>query len=279
MCKANIRYVCFTFLLLWAANDAAWRAFAKCISGEWDGYAAEFSNVGEPSELPSDVVPDAFREWEVQLFDWQTQCPTISNEFLHYKLIRLLPTVGCEADASTRYSIDDRCSNDPSSGANFLAYHADGSYIAVWPGKRVLKEKFSGNPSKAYTLEGDKHSSFEVEHCLLHEHEPKFRVRILQRIVMELSKENGKSIPVLKSISVHREKWESEFRDGEVLGGCSTSGAAFATSPTLKPSELLSFWHYEEISTQPEAHLVSTLHCLNVVVLLLLYASLNVTFF
>ena len=241
-------------LLLFSANDTTWRSFADHVSGEWDGYGAEFSRLGDPSELPSTVVPDAFREWEVQLYDWQTQCPTIANEFLHYKLIRLLPTVGCEADASTRYSIDERHSGDPGSGAKFLAYHSNGSYIALWPGKRVLKERFSGNPSKVYIHEGDKQSFFEVEHCMVQE--PKFRVRILQQIMMESSKENGEPIPVLENITIQREKWESEFRDGEVLGGCSTSGAAFATSPVLKSAELLGAWHYKEISTQPEPYLV-----------------------
>lgn len=89
------------------AVSSKWMEFATNVSGEWDGYGADFSSEGEPIELPEQVVPEAFREWEVKVFDWQTQCPTLAqpHDFtLFYKLIKLLPTVGCEADAATRLS-------------------------------------------------------------------------------------------------------------------------------------------------------------------------------
>lgn len=201
------------------------------------------------------MVPDAFREWEVQLYDWQTQCPTVANENLHYKLIRLLPTVGCEADAATQYSIDDRWVGDSDSGGKFLAFHVSGSYVAVWPGKRVLRENLEiRSASKSYVWEEDKQVSFEIEHCLVQDGQPKFRVRILHQIVMDTSMEqhSEKKIPVLKSITVQREKWESEFKNGEVLGGCSTSGSAFATTQTLQSSELSGVWQCEIFSAEFE---------------------------
>ncbi|XP_010436185.2 PREDICTED: uncharacterized protein LOC104719897 [Camelina sativa] len=77
-----------------------WSEFAQNVSGEWDGFGADFSRQGQPLELPESVVPEAYREWEVKVFDWQTQCPTLAQPDAHaflYKSIKLLPTVGCEA--------------------------------------------------------------------------------------------------------------------------------------------------------------------------------------
>ena len=45
-------------------------------------------------------VPQEFRDWEVRLVDWQTQCSMLAtDEGVTYRLKRLMPTVGCEADA------------------------------------------------------------------------------------------------------------------------------------------------------------------------------------
>ncbi|TQE11923.1 hypothetical protein C1H46_002557, partial [Malus baccata] len=81
-----------------------WSEFARNVSGEWDGHGADFTREGCPIELPKNVVPTAYREWEVKVFDWQTQCPTLANPYEHtllYKNTELLPVVGCEADAAT----------------------------------------------------------------------------------------------------------------------------------------------------------------------------------
>ncbi|TQD95178.1 hypothetical protein C1H46_019201 [Malus baccata] len=75
------------------------------VFGEWDGHGADFTREGCPIRLPENVVPAAYREWEVKVFDWQTQCPTLANPDEHtllYKNIELLPAVGCESDAATR---------------------------------------------------------------------------------------------------------------------------------------------------------------------------------
>lgn len=42
--------------------------------GEWEGVTATFSPSGAPQQLPEHYVPEAFREWGVELFDWQSQC-------------------------------------------------------------------------------------------------------------------------------------------------------------------------------------------------------------
>ncbi|RXH67657.1 hypothetical protein DVH24_027804 [Malus domestica] len=82
-----------------------WFEFARNVSGEWDGHGADFTREGCPIKLLENVVPVAYREWEVKVFDWQTQCPTLANPDEHillYKNIELLPAVGCEANAATR---------------------------------------------------------------------------------------------------------------------------------------------------------------------------------
>ncbi|KAL1342619.1 hypothetical protein AAHE18_09G170100 [Arachis hypogaea] len=120
-----------------------WSQFAKRVSGEWDGFGADFSNEGKPVELPETVVPEAYREWEVKVFDWQTQCPTLAepgDRVLEYKSIQLLPTVGCEADAATRYSIDERKVGGADTGITAFAYQSSGSYVALWDKKDGLLE-------------------------------------------------------------------------------------------------------------------------------------------
>ena len=87
-------------------------AFAREISGEWIGHCASFDPIsGEPSSLPSSMVPDAFREWGMDIKDWQSQCSTTvrdaaSGTELYCKDARFVPVVGCEADASTVESFE-----------------------------------------------------------------------------------------------------------------------------------------------------------------------------
>ncbi|KAI4375445.1 hypothetical protein MLD38_013311 [Melastoma candidum] len=56
------------------------------------------------------------------------------EETLEYRLIKLLPTVGCEADAGTPYSIEERTAGTSDSKASPFAYES-GCYVAVWPVK------------------------------------------------------------------------------------------------------------------------------------------------
>ena len=43
-------------------------------TGEWEGVTATFSADGSPQQLPERYVPGAFRDWGVELYDWQSQC-------------------------------------------------------------------------------------------------------------------------------------------------------------------------------------------------------------
>ncbi|KAK7270561.1 hypothetical protein RIF29_23791 [Crotalaria pallida] len=201
-------------------SSETWSQFAKRVSGEWDGFGADFSNEGKPIELPESVVPEAYREWEVKVFDWQTQCPTLAqpeDRILEYKTIQLLPTVGCEADAATRYSIGERKIGGDDSGVTAFAYQSSGSYVAVWQKNDNL---------------------LELEYCLISPQDFESRVRIIQQInVIDNTK------LVLQSIKVFREQWYGPFRNGEQLGGCAIRDSAFASTAPLIASEVSGVWH------------------------------------
>ncbi|KAK2984459.1 hypothetical protein RJ640_026946 [Escallonia rubra] len=202
--------------------SAIWSQFARNVSGEWDGYGADFSREGKPAELPENVVPEAYREWEVKVFDWQIQCPTLAEpeDFVAvYKLIKLLPTVGCEADAATRYSIDERTIGGAANIVSSFAYQSSGGYVAVWPAK--------DHPT--FRL-------FELEHCLVDPQNRESRVRIIQ----VLRAENAKL--VLQNIKVFVEQWYGPFRNGEQLGGCAIRDSTFAATDALKSSQITGVW-------------------------------------
>lgn len=173
-------------------------------------------------ELPESVVPEAYREWEVKVFDWQTQCPTIGDpeeRVLSYKLIKLLPTVGCEADAATRYSIDERSVGGLNNNVSAFAYQSNGCYVAIWP----IENK-------------GQYNLLELEHCLMNPQDRESRVRVLQVVRIEYSK------MVLQSIKVFCEQWYGPFRNGEQLGGCAIRDSAFASTAALKASEVVGNW-------------------------------------
>lgn len=169
-------------------------------------------------ELPENVVPEAFREWEVKVFDWQTQCPTLASESealdLSYKLIRLLPTVGCEADAATRHSVDERAARAASS----FAYARSGCYAAVWPlGKGGL----------------------EVEHCFVDPGNVEARVRVVMVVKEGEGEREGLR---LEGIRVFSEQWYGPWRNGEQLGGCAVRESGFAEGPKLDVSKVVGVW-------------------------------------
>ncbi|XP_062020223.1 uncharacterized protein LOC133736661 [Rosa rugosa] len=205
-----------------STSASAWSEFARNVSGEWDGYGADFTTEGNPIELPERVVPDAYREWEVKVFDWQTQCPTLADpedQVLAYKTIELLPTVGCEADAATRYSILERNVGGVNNKVSAFAYQASGCYVSVLPVEDKSLNKL-----------------LEVEYCLINPQDKESRVRIIQVIRIDNMK------MVLQSLRVLCEQWYGPFRNGEQLGGCAIRDSAFASTPALEASKVVGTW-------------------------------------
>uniref|UniRef100_A0A453J2D7 Uncharacterized protein n=1 Tax=Aegilops tauschii subsp. strangulata TaxID=200361 RepID=A0A453J2D7_AEGTS len=205
-----------TLKLVRACADK-WEEFAARVSGEWDGFGADFTVAGDPVELPANVVPDAYREWGVQVFDWQTQCPTLADPAapgaLHYRLVRLLPTVGCEADAATVHTSHQR---HVSSATAFAYGGAGGSYVATWP----------KGPSAV----------LEVEHCICHPDNAEVRVRLVQTVAL------AKDAARLRGVKVFSEQWYGPYRNGDQLGGCALRESAFAAGERLPASEVVGQW-------------------------------------
>eukprot|EP00198_Chlamydomonas_reinhardtii_P004699 XP_001694035.1 predicted protein [Chlamydomonas reinhardtii] len=81
--------------------DDIWSAFASKAQGEWEGITVTFDASGAAQPLPDHYVPGAYRDWGVELFDWQSQssCIVPQGRSLRNIFKRLMPTVGCEADA------------------------------------------------------------------------------------------------------------------------------------------------------------------------------------
>ncbi|KAL4309389.1 hypothetical protein GQ457_01G001220 [Hibiscus cannabinus] len=201
------------------AADNTWSEFSRNVSGEWDGFGADFSIEGNPIELPESVVPEAYREWEVKVYDWQTQCPTLAEpgeNIMIYKNIKLLPTVGCEADAATRYSIDERNVGGIDNEVSAFAYHSSGCYTAVWP--------VANN------------GLLELEHCLINPRDRESRVRVIQVVRVDGTKF------VLHSVRVFCEQWYGPFRNGDQLGGCAIRDSAFASTTVTKVSDAVGVW-------------------------------------
>ncbi|KAL0912793.1 hypothetical protein M5K25_016198 [Dendrobium thyrsiflorum] len=202
---------------------ADWGDFAARVSGEWDGCGAEFSPEGKPVELPEYVVPGAFREWGVQVFDWQTQCPTLASEtrepLFFYKLIKLLPTVGCEADAATRHSVSERVAGGSENNVLAFGYHPSGRYICVglvngFEGKRTL----------------------ELEHCFVNPKNWEERLRVIQVVRLQ------EGLVSLEKIWVFSEHWYGPFRNGEQLGGCAIKETGFALTKAVEVSDIFGEW-------------------------------------
>lgn len=209
------------------STSTTWSEFARNVSGEWDGFGAEFTKAGEPVELPENVVPEAYREWEVKVFDWQTQCPTLAepedqDRVLIYKSIKLLPTVGCEADAATRYSIDERTAGggEENNKVSAFAYQASGSYVAVWP----IEEQGT-------------FKQLELESCLVNPQDRESRVRIIQFVRVDSEKKM-----VLQKVQVFREQWYGPFRNGEQLGGCAIKDSGFAATDAMEALQVVGVW-------------------------------------
>jgi hypothetical protein len=59
-----------------------------------------FGPDGSVRQLPEYYVPDAYKEWGVEVVDWTHMTSTlVSDDGLSNAVKKFMPTVGCEADA------------------------------------------------------------------------------------------------------------------------------------------------------------------------------------
>lgn len=240
------------------AGTDAWQSFAEHVSGEWEGITATFSPAGQPQPLPEHYVPGAFREWGVELWDWQSQCSCLAvpeegpdsastgSRRLRSVVRRLMPTVGCEADAiafteedassSSSSNSSDASSSDAGSGQELL-YSADGSYslgLALLPA--ISKDD---GPSK-----------FQVEHCFAlptastataadsSSGSSRMRVKVVQQFRRDWSTGAWK----LDGVDLHREKFDGPYTGKRELAGCGGGQPGIAQLPALQANQLAGDW-------------------------------------
>ncbi|XP_071726268.1 uncharacterized protein [Rutidosis leptorrhynchoides] len=134
-----------------------------------------------------------------------------------------------QADAATRYTIDERIIGGVDNMVSSFAYHPTGSYTAVWDS---TPNRTSSSTSFTKLL--------ELEHCLINPNDKESRVRIVQIVGVE-DNQNHKKI-VLKNIKVFVEQWYGPFRNGEQLGGCAIRDSAFASTQALCGSQVSGVW-------------------------------------
>lgn len=238
-----------------STSSSSSSSFASAASGEWDGMlvtfdaAAPSSSGGaapEPRELPREFVPDAFREWGLAVRDWQTQCSMNAVEdgksvSLEYRVRRLLPSVGCEADATAFVdeavvaSSSSHSSSSPSSSSSsssspapppplVLATAPDGGYALV--------------PSRIAA--GDSPMT-RVEACLpLAETAPGGGRRRLRLVLFAEAAPSPPDLPSsLKTVEVHSETFDSPFIvSGATLSGCGGSVPQFSSKERTAAEEL-----------------------------------------
>jgi hypothetical protein len=194
-------------------------------------------------ELPREFVPDAFREWELSVRDWQTQCSMSatdsddgSGESLEYRLRRLLPSVGCEADATA--FVDEAVVGNASSSSSsstpspsapprlLLATIPDGGYALV--------------PSRLSSSEGPT----RVEACLpLSERAAGGGRRRLRLVLLAPSSPPASPaapLPAsLEAVEVQSETFDSPFCvSGATLSGCGGSVPQFSSKARIAAEEL-----------------------------------------
>ena len=202
----------------------------------------------EARELPREYVPDAFREWELSVRDWQTQCSmnAVADSSLEYRVRRLLPSVGCEADAtafvdeavvgngsSSSSSSSSPSSSSPSSSSApllLLATAPDGGYVLVPSKLSLTSEGGAGKPTR-------------VEACLpLTESALGGGRRRLRLVLFAAAAPSSSplSLPAsLETVEVHSETFDSPFCvSGATLSGCGGSVPQFSSKARTAAEEL-----------------------------------------
>ena len=194
--------------------ETRWSKFAHHVSGEWDGVSATFDVDGTPRELPEYYVPQAYRDWEVKLYDWQTQCSmNCDSNSMSYSLRKLMPTVGCEADAIA--FTEDASNGFELSSPEFV--FSDAGLSTAGTGDCILDEK---------------KFDCKAEHIITQKKGYRTRVvHLLKRMGAERQWQ-------LQGVEVHIEKRDGPFSGKRELSGCGGGMNPFATSDALVTSEL-----------------------------------------
>jgi hypothetical protein len=176
---------------------------------------------GAAEQLPEHYVPAAYREWGVELRDWQSQCSARADAGgLRYALRRLMPTVGCEADAVAFTQEEEAVFSTEGDGGLRCAVAPDGSY-AHGP------EDISGADVFA--------ASFES--CLALD-APGWRLRAVHRLARRGAARAWRCV----SVELHRERRDGPWTGRQELAGCGGGLEAFSGDARFDLGVLAGAW-------------------------------------
>lgn len=195
-------------------SEQDWSTFCEKVSGEWEGATATFAADGQPQELPSQYVPKEFNDWDVTLYDWQSQCsmqPTATG--IKCLLKRLMPTVGCEADAQSFHE-EARHLMEINDTATQHVILANGSYTTV------------------SSLNISDRTKLRVEHCLMTAEEK--RIRVVQHVMTHETTDTWQ----LSTVELHHEYYDGPYNGGASLSGCGGGMSNFAELDKFDASQL-----------------------------------------
>eukprot|EP00958_Prasinococcus_capsulatus_P011563 scaffold1146_cov399-Prasinococcus_capsulatus_cf.AAC.52 len=229
------------------SEEHSWALFSDRVSGEWEALLLTFNQQGEVCEIPYQYVPEEFREWGVRLTEWQVQNSVLASPTLGSLVVgevqaarglpgmvsrvkRLLPTVGCEADAiafEEETQITLRDSSIPTKSSCFFLL--DGAYSA---GPDVL-ERTSKNECKG---------KYRLEACFPLTNpgdEPQQPERM--RVVTALKWNDRRSMFAFDSVELYREvRTSTQYDGGASLSGCGGGAVeSFVKSPRLEVDSVL----------------------------------------
>lgn len=224
-------------------QTAQWEQFAANVSGEWEGVTVSFDADGTPQQLPERFVPGAYREWGVELFDWQSQCScTTEGGQLRSTLRRLMPTVGCEADAVafTEEASTVAAPSGDGSTAEALVTLPDGSYSAG-PASFDAKEASKLRFEACFAMPG-----LSTEGTLQHSSTaggtngspPRYRIKVAQNLQRNWMDGSWR----LASVELHREKYDGPFTGRKELAGCGGGQPAISKLPAAADEQLQGSW-------------------------------------
>lgn len=240
------------------SREDIWESFANNVSGEWEGVTATFTPRGEPEQLPEHYVPSAFREWGVELWDWQSQCSstvsTDGSKQLKSTVRRLMPTVGCEADAIA--FTEEQCGSSSSSSSSTLGGSTPGSTLLI------AKRDGSYNTGPRLWPQDEKVTTMQIEHCLvLPQEEKSSQLRFRVKIVQNFKRAWTAGRPWrLVSIDLHKEKYDGPYTGKRELAGCGGGQPGIAQQPHLAAQMLAGSWQTctDASTSQPDTILVDS---------------------
>ena len=190
--------------------------FCEHVTGEWEGATATFSADGKPCELPSQYVPQEFNDWNVTLYDWQSQCSMQPQPTgIKCLLKRIMPTVGCEADAQS-FNEEER--------------QLFGASVPRTEGHQAILS--DGSYTTASSLNLSSETSIRFEHCLVTAKQR--RIRVVQHVTALSASDPWK----LASVEVHNEKYDAPYNGGASLSGCGGGMSNFAEGAKLDNQQL-----------------------------------------